>query len=103
MNKKSRRKSIQPATRQFPWLWLAVACALLLVVGGLAVWALPRPDSTVAPEAGGAPRLAVDQTTVDEGYVQFNQTVRTTFRLSNVGDEPLEILGEPQVELVEGC
>jgi hypothetical protein len=75
----------------------------LLVVGGLAVWALPRPGSTATPEAGGAPRLAVDQTAVDEGYVQFDALVRTTFRLSNVGDQPLEILGEPMVELVEGC
>jgi hypothetical protein len=40
---------------------------------------------------------------VDEGYVRFNVPVRTTFRLSNVGDQPLQILGQPQVELVEGC
>jgi hypothetical protein len=40
---------------------------------------------------------------VDEGYRKFNTSVRTTFRLSNVGDQPLQILGQPQVQLVEGC
>jgi hypothetical protein len=56
----------------------------------------------VAPEVEGAPKLAVDQTVVDEGYVKFNVPVRTTFRLSNVGDQPLKIEAAP-VELVEGC
>jgi hypothetical protein len=26
-----------------------------------------------------------------------------TYRLSNVGDQPLKIVGQPMVELVEGC
>jgi hypothetical protein len=51
----------------------------------------------------GAPRLGVDQTVIDEGYVKFNVPVRTVFELSNVGDQPLTILGEPTVQLVEGC
>ena len=51
----------------------------------------------------GAPKLAVDQTVVDEGYMQYNVPVRTTYRLINVGDQPLKIVGQPMVELVEGC
>ena len=57
-------------------------------------------DSTPAP---GTPRLMVDQTTVDEGYVRFNDPVRTAFRLTNAGDAPLRILDTPQVQLVQGC
>jgi hypothetical protein len=57
----------------------------------------------VTPVANGSPRLAVDRTLVDEGYVKLNTTIRSQFRLSNVGDQPLQVLEEPRVELVEGC
>jgi hypothetical protein len=40
---------------------------------------------------------------VDEGYLKLGTSIQTTFRLSNVGTQPLQILGEPQVQLVEGC
>jgi len=33
----------------------------------------------------------------------FGVPVQTTFRLSHVGDQPLQILGVPEVELVAGC
>ena len=33
----------------------------------------------------------------------FGTPVHETFRLSNAGNQPLQILGEPRVELVEGC
>jgi len=109
MEKKRHRKKTRksPPRRQFPWMWLAVASAVLLVVGGLGlIWA--SSSSTVVtldvtPEVVGAPRLAVDQEVIDEGYVKLDNTIRTTFRLRNVGDQPLHILGEPAVELVEGC
>lgn len=108
MSKKhhSNRTKISPK-RQFPWLWPAVAGALLLVIGGLSLlWASSDDGAVtldVTPEVSGAPRLAVDRDVIDEGYIKLNNTVRTTFRLRNVGDEPLRIIGEPVVELVEGC
>jgi hypothetical protein len=43
----------------------------------------------------GSAQLAVDRTLVDEGYVKLNTTIRSEFRLSNVGDQPLRILEEP--------
>ena len=104
--RKRTRKS--PPKRQFPWVWLAVAGAVLLVAGGLGlIWTSSSPGVVtldVTPEVVGAPRLAVDQEVIDEGYVKLDNTIRTTFRLRNVGDQPLHILGgEPVVELVEGC
>lgn len=108
MPKKPRRKrkSQSPASRQKPWLWLAVGGALLLIVGGLGlVWAMPGAGGPAAVPAGegGTPRLEVDQIVVDEGDVKIDTMVRTSFRLTNAGDAPLQILGEPQVQLVEGC
>ncbi len=106
MSKKKyhRQRKQQPSPRQVPWLWLAITAAVLLIIGGgIMMWPTANSQPTAAPEMAGAPRLAVDQTVIDEGYVKLDTLVRTTFRLHNVGDQPLTILGEPQVELIEGC
>ena len=102
MTKKTYPKQKQPPHRS-PWLWLIVGGVLLIIIGGLWTWASSRASSKTAPEIAGSPRLTVDQTVIDEGEVKLNTQLRTTFRLKNVGDQPLRILGEPQVELVEGC
>ena len=103
MSKRSRPRKNKPSSRQSLWPWLAGIGVLLLVVGGVVVWTSSRPGTAVTPQAVGAPKLVVDQTVIDEGYMQYNVPVRTTYRLSNVGDQPLEIVGQPMVELVEGC
>ena len=108
MSKNSRRKRNQPPPRRFPWLWLGIGAALLLIVGGLSIMWTSAPTSSSTPpnfepEVVGAPRLSVDQTIIDEGDVKLGTTVQTAFRLKNVGDQPLRIMGEPAVELVEGC
>jgi hypothetical protein len=79
-----------------------VGGAVLLIVAGLVMsWNSAKPEP--AAPGGGTPRLAVDRTVADEGNMKFDVPVRTAFRLSNVGKQTLQILGEPQVELVEGC
>ena len=106
MSKKSGRKGVSPAPRRFPWLWTAVGAAVVLIAGGvvmLSASASPASRPAAAPQVAGAPRLAVDRTTVDEGYVKFGTPVHETFRLSNTGSQPLQILGQPRVELVRGC
>jgi hypothetical protein len=129
MNKKNRPSYRQPQARprQFRWAWLLVGLALVLVAtGGLLLWRPIRqalrqaqegpqgrpfqaePDFVpqggyARPEVTGAPQLTVDQTTVDAGMVKFETPVQAAFRLRNTGDKPLQILGEPQVELIEGC
>ena len=107
MSKRSRRKRKQKGrqpSRQSKWLWPAVGGAVLLIVAVLVVfqpWSGAEPQ--VVPQEAGAPRLAVDRAVIDEGYIKYDVPIRTTFRLSNVGDQPLEILNQPQVRLVEGC
>lgn len=83
---------------------IAVAGILLLVVGSFILFGDDNniPDNFV-PEVTGSPRVAVAQEVVDYGDVKLNTTVQTVFEVQNVGDESLSILGEPRVELVEGC
>jgi hypothetical protein len=101
MSKKRILKQ-QKRTGGFPWRWM-VAGVLLLIVGGIFVWNGVTDRKTIAPQVTGAPHLVVDQTTIDEGDVKLGQTIRSAFRLQNAGDQPLQILGEPQVEVIEGC
>jgi hypothetical protein len=102
--RKKKRQQRRGTTNWMPWVWVAAAGAVVVILGALVVtkpWSTPKP--AVTPEVVGGPRLRVDQAEVDEGYVKYDVPIRTTFRLSNVGDQPLKILDSPQVRLVEGC
>ena len=102
MAKKSgkNRKMTQAGPQRPWWLWAVVAAAVLLVAGGLSMLLISGGSDTTS---GGAPKLVVDQTVIDEGYQKLNTPVRTAFTIRNEGDSPLQVLGEPQVQLVEGC
>jgi hypothetical protein len=108
MSKKTRkrtRKRNQPKTNnRFFWAMLGFAG---LIVAIAAVVFQPK-DYTVPddyePEVEGAPKLAViSSETVDYGDVKLGTTVETVFQIQNIGDENLHIVGEPVVELIEGC
>ena len=100
----SRGKHSASPPRRLPWLWLAIGGALLLIAGSLSLgWSSFGARPVTTPVVTGTPRLAVDRTSVDEGYVKLDTPIRTTFRLRNIGDQPLQILAEPWVELIEGC
>lgn len=59
--------------------------------------------SPYVPDVTGGPHIEVDQTSIDHGDQRFDTPVESVFRVRNVGDQPLVFLGEPQVELIEGC
>ena len=104
---KKRHQSKQtrsPSSQKLLRMWLIIGGALILIGGGLGiVWLSADTPSAAVPLTTGGPRLAVDQTEINEGYVKLDIPVRTTFRLKNVGGQPLHILGQPAVELIEGC
>jgi hypothetical protein len=87
------------------WLWVTVAVVVVVAVGAVVAIVLGNRNSGPAyePEVTGAPRAVVDQPVVDHGPVTFNQPVESVFNVTNVGDQPLVIMGEPRVELVAGC
>jgi hypothetical protein len=51
----------------------------------------------------GAPRLAVERDIIDHGNLPLGSSIETTFVVRNIGDKELDILGNPIVEVVEGC
>ncbi len=106
---KGSKAAAAPPARRSVLPLVAAAAALLLVVLGLVL--LVRPGAPAAPTAGpvgptlaaNAPRLAVDRTLIDFGKVPLDVPVKATFKLSNVGDRPLQILNQPVVEVKAGC
>jgi hypothetical protein len=90
-------------------IWIVVAGCILLAVGALFfVLSASNPgqdnqQANYSPQVSGAPRLSIASDTLDHGYVKLGTTVNSVFSVRNVGDKLLQILGEPRVELVEGC
>jgi hypothetical protein len=90
-------KSKTQATPRPTWLLPAVVIGLGALLVALALL-LTRGSQT-----DGAPRLAVAKDSYDYGDVRFETPVETVIQVQNVGKQPLEILGEPRVQLVQGC
>jgi len=93
------------------WLLGGALGSILLIVAALAFTSRGenQPGQTVfdpdfEPQVTGGPRVEVVQDEVlDYGKVKLNTVVNTVYTVRNVGDEPLVILGEPRIEVVEGC
>jgi hypothetical protein len=110
-SKNRRRSNRRKANNNMQWIIGGLAGGAVLIIAALVLGvfqgddsASPQPfDPNFEPEVTGAPSVAVDQEVIDYGDVKLGTTVTTVFNVRNVGDEPLQILGEPRVELVEGC
>lgn len=102
----------QKSTRaEWRSVWPLFALGGLLIVGALFVLIRGSQNQTdqqtgagsSAPQVTGAPRVAVSQDTLDYGNVNLGRTITSVFTVRNVGDRDLIILGEPAVQVVEGC
>ncbi len=99
------RKGAAPPPRS-PWPFVVIGVgALLIVVVGFLVWrssTAPQKAGT-PPQVTGSAKLSVDRDVIDFGKVALGQKVQAQFKLKDVGDQPLQIVGNPRVELVKGC
>jgi hypothetical protein len=80
--------------------------ALLVIIIGIVLLSNPGRGLTgsgTPAEVTGQPKLAVDREQIDFGKVPLDIPVEATFKLSNVGDQPLQILNQPVVEVKQGC
>jgi hypothetical protein len=100
---KYRASSPKPTTWKRPrWLIpMALAALGLLVVGS--VFVLLATNQPYAAEVSGSPRGVVSQENFDYGNVKLGSWIQTAFTIKNVGDQPLHILDQPYIEVVEGC
>lgn len=100
-----RKTAAPPAPKRTPWPLFVGAAALVLIIFGVAV--LFRPGGGTAspssPQGAVGPELTVDRELIDFGEVPVEKIVKATFLLQNTGGEPLNILNQPQVRVVEGC
>lgn len=95
----AKQRVKQPRLRPPRWRRAAFGLLGLIAVGAAAVWWLAE-----APDAsGGTPRLVVDRTEVDLGYLRFETPARFAFTLSNAGDGPLRLVSVPVVRALKGC
>lgn len=90
--------------RGLPWpLWLGLG-GLVLVLAGIAFLARPGSQAaSQAPQVTGQARLAVDQEKIDFGTLPLDKTVKASFKLTNVGDKPLQVEGQPTIQVLKGC
>ncbi len=109
--KKNRRSKKRGAANQISWIWAGIAGGVVLIIAAIALLARQNDspsqktfDPNFEPTVTGAARVEVlPQDTIDYGDVKLGTSINTVFNVRNIGDEPLMVLGEPQVEVVQGC
>ena len=96
-------QALKRQRKQRIWLLLGLGGVFLIGAAFLVLRGNQNPQTLAAIEVQGAPSLKSDQEKIDLGNVQLGQTVKVSFRLTNVGNKPLQFSEKPYVEVVEGC
>jgi hypothetical protein len=102
--KKSKSVSSAQSHSRGPRFLIPGVLVLAVLVGAATWYFLQKPaPAAFAAQYKGGPRLAVDNDLIDLGTVRFQRMVEARFRLRNVGDQPLRLTVNPQIEAIEGC
>jgi hypothetical protein len=94
MAKKNQKYRKQKQSRTFPWMFVALGGALLLIAAIL----FANQDS-----GRGTPSIALDQQKIDYGDVKFGVEKSFAIKVTNTGDGALRFKEDPYIEVVEGC
>jgi hypothetical protein len=108
---KKRHRSKKRSQNTMTWIVAGVAGGVVLILAALALVSRQNDssgeksfDPSFKPEVTGAPAVDVlPQDVIDYGNVKLGTTINTVFKVRNIGDQQLVVLGEPQVEVVQGC
>lgn len=101
MSKSTPRAAKRKQANRKPPILVIVGGMLLLVLA--AFFALRRPAAPFQAEVIGAPGIRVDKQDVDLGQVKLGNNVKVSFKVTNVGDQPLRFTEAPYIEVLEGC
>lgn len=67
-------------------------------------WSRSTVPADFVPQIEGSPSIAIiSEPTLEHGDLIVNRFITSTFEIQNVGDETLLILGDPFVQVHEGC
>ena len=83
------------------WLLVSIGVATFFVTAISLL--ISRQGPPYEPEIMGRPAVQVSQTRFEYGEVHYNTPITTSFQVKNVGDNTLFILGDPQIQVLEGC
>ena len=105
MSRNTRKQTpSRPPASSSRRLWWAGGIGLALLAVAAAAWLLlGRQAAEYTPEVTGGPSASIDQTVFDYGDVKLGTTIKTVFRVKNVGDAQLAFTSNPRVEVLEGC
>jgi hypothetical protein len=94
-NKKKYRK--QRYRQAFPWPLVALGGLFLVIAVFLFA------NKVGGGSGSGTPAIAVDEPTIDYGYVKFGENRQFKIKVTNTGDGLLRFKEKPYVEVLEGC
>lgn len=104
MSKQRYDRNVTAKQTQRPtWLLPAMLVGLLVIALGALALMLGGRREPFVPKVTGGPSAEVEAASADLGDLRVNTLAESAFKIRNVGDQPLMILGEPRVEVVEGC
>ena len=95
-----RKRSVGPLALIVGGSLLLFGVVVFVILSRNAESSAPPPG--FEPQAEG-PRVSVDRDTIDFGKRPLDVPVDAVFTVKNVGSQDLQILGEPQIEVKEGC
>lgn len=84
-------------------MWLAISIGVATFFVTAIYLLLSHQGPPYEPEIMGRPAVQVSETRFEYGDVHYNTPITTSFQVKNVGDKTLFILGDPQIQVLEGC
>ncbi len=103
MSKRTTQRAPSAPHKRPAWLLPSIVIGVLVAIAAIVAALAGGNREAYVAEIAGAPRADIDQTAIDHGLQPYGSPVESIFRIRNVGDQPLMIASNPQVETVEGC
>lgn len=100
MSRHKTKKALKKRVSRWP---LAAALAGVLLITAALLLAGKGDAADYTAKVKGQPAIEVDQKEVDYGDVKLGSMIKTSVRVTNVGDQPLRFSSRPYVELIDGC